>query len=145
MQREKTGTKLEISLLYAEDEAVTRAVFCEVLSTKVRAVYQAANGAEGIEAFRKYRPEVVMIDINMPGMNGLSMAAAIRAISPATPIIIVSGDIKRSNVTDMEQMQLHCIKKPIRILQLLDLLGELTQGKTVPPDAPAKAFSVSPR
>ncbi|SNB48012.1 response regulator transcription factor [Geobacter sp. DSM 9736] len=121
--------KLEISLLYAEDEAVTRAVFCEVLSTKVRTVYQAANGKEGLEIFRQFRPDVVMVDINMPGMNGLGMAAAIKAIAPATPIIIVSGDIKRDALLQMEQMQLHCIRKPIRILPLLDLLAKLTTNR----------------
>lgn len=129
------GRKLELSVLYAEDEALTRQVFCEVLATKVRTVYQAANGEEGLEMFRQFRPDVVLVDNNMPTMDGLSLARELRSIDPFLPIVMVSGDIRKQKLLQVEHMRLHFIKKPIRIRQLLQLLEQISNPG---------AFAVSP-
>lgn len=129
-------------MLYAEDEALTRQVLCEVLATKVRAVFQAADGQKGLEIFKKYRPDVVLVDNNMPTMDGLSLAKALRSIDPSLPIIVVSGDIRRQNLQQMECMQLHFIKKPIRIRQLLQMLEQFNRQ---PISSSSPALSSLPR
>lgn len=120
------GRKLELSVLYAEDESLTRQVFCQVLATKVRTVYQAANGEEGLVIFRQFRPDVVLVDNNMPAMDGLSLARELRRIDPFLPIIMISGDIRKQKLVQVEQMGIHFIKKPIRIRQLLQLLEQIS-------------------
>jgi two-component system, cell cycle response regulator len=121
------GRKLELSVLYAEDEALTRQVFCEVLATKVRTVYQAANGKEGLAIFMQFRPDVVLVDNNMPAMDGLSLARELRRIDRFLPIIMVSGDIQKQKLLQVEHMQLHFIKKPIRIRHLLQVLEQISR------------------
>lgn len=130
------GRKLKLSVLYAEDEPLTRQVFSEVLATKVGAVYQAANGEEGLAIFRQCRPDVVLVDNNMPTMDGLSLARELRSIDPFLPIIMVSGDIRKQKLLQVEHMRLHFIKKPIRIRQLLQLLEDIsTPGAVAVPPA----------
>ena len=51
---------------------------------------EAANGQEAVELVVKLRPDLVLLDITMPLMNGLTAAAKIRQLAPATKILIVS-------------------------------------------------------
>lgn len=128
----KVREKLPITVLYAEDEAVTRTVFCSVLATKVKTVYEAANGIEGLGIFTASRPDVVIIDSNMPKMDGLALAMEVRSIAPATPIIMVSGAIKKRVLQQVDRMNISYFKKPLRIRELLALLEKLAGSAGAP-------------
>ena len=52
----------------------------------------AATGAQGVELYRRELPDIVITDIEMPGMSGLDMVAQIQAIRPAHVIILTSHD-----------------------------------------------------
>ncbi len=69
--------------------------------------YTAKNGREGLELYRKYLPDIVVTDIQMPEMNGLSMAADIRSINPEQAIVILSA------YNDVEIYQPCCLHKSI--------------------------------
>ncbi len=83
--------KYPIKVLYVEDEIIVREPFVEMLNRRVGQIYEAANGAEGLELYRKYKPDIVIADIKMPVMDGLTMAAHIREEDPFTPIIITTA------------------------------------------------------
>ena len=51
----------------------------------------AGSGIEGMELFRRERPDVVLCDLRMPGMDGLEVLTRIQEVSPDTPVIVVSG------------------------------------------------------
>lgn len=82
-----------IRLLYAEDDAEARELVCRAL----RATYPdlplltAANGHEGLALFREYRPEVVLTDIRMPGMDGVAMAREIVAVDRDVQLIALTA------------------------------------------------------
>ncbi len=62
-------------------------------------IAQASNGVEAVEAYRLHRPDVSIVDLQMPLMNGLEVTAAIRAEFPHARVIILttySGDIQAS-------------------------------------------------
>lgn len=83
--------KLPINLLYVEDEAAIREQFERLLKRVVKDVKSAANGEEGLELFKSYKPDVVMTDIKMPKVNGLEMSRGIREINKTVPIIITTA------------------------------------------------------
>ncbi|MDD3465712.1 MAG: response regulator, partial [Campylobacterales bacterium] len=83
--------KLPISLLYVEDETAIREQFERLLKRVVKDVKSAANGEEGLELFKSYKPDVVMTDIKMPKVNGLEMSRGIREINKTVPIIITTA------------------------------------------------------
>ncbi|MEI7817909.1 MAG: response regulator, partial [Desulfuromonadales bacterium] len=80
-----------LTVLYVEDEPETREQFSAFLRRPVGTLITAVNGAEGLEAFVRHAPDIVVTDILMPYMDGLDMAGEIRKIAPAVPIIVVTA------------------------------------------------------
>ena len=80
-----------LSVLYVEDEDEIREELAVFLRRRVARVHLAANGQAGLDAFTQYQPDLVITDIRMPVMNGLEMAERIRAVNPATPIVITTA------------------------------------------------------
>lgn len=88
-----------IRILVVDDHSVVR----EGVDALVRRqpdmliVAQAANGREGIEQFREHRPDITLMDLQMPEMNGLDALMALRAEFPGARVIVLTtyiGDIQ---------------------------------------------------
>ncbi|MFC4062452.1 response regulator [Planomonospora corallina] len=79
-----------ISVLLADDEALVRAGLRMILETAgdMAVVGEAADGRTALEAVTRDRPDVVLMDVRMPGLDGLAATAAIRA-RPRPPAVIV--------------------------------------------------------
>ena len=78
-------------ILLVDDEQEIRETLQEFLAEKGYDVHQATNGAAGIAAVAAVIPDVVLLDIQMPGLGGVDALAAIRAIAPQVKVIMVSG------------------------------------------------------
>jgi len=88
-----------IRVLCVDDHSVVRdgIEFALQQQGDMEFVAGAKNGIEGIEAFRKYRPDVTLMDLQMPQMNGIEALAAIRTEFPQARIVVLttySGDIQ---------------------------------------------------
>jgi sigma-B regulation protein RsbU (phosphoserine phosphatase) len=88
---ESRDMNLEVSILYVEDEALTRAVFARILGRKVRNLFQAENGEEGLELFKKHRPDIVISDVKMPVMDGIEMSRKIKSLDSNVKIILTTA------------------------------------------------------
>ncbi|TAN47083.1 MAG: response regulator [Methylococcaceae bacterium] len=80
-----------LSILYVEDDDGIRRQMAQFLARRCAAVYTAADGKQGLEAFQRHQPDIVVTDILMPVMDGLTMGAAMRAASPKTPIVVTTA------------------------------------------------------
>ncbi len=78
-----------LTLLYVEDEEFTRKMFATFLQRLVGVLIVAKNGAEGVAAYREFTPDIVMTDINMPIMDGLTMVREIRTIDTGAQVPIL--------------------------------------------------------
>ena len=92
-----------IHILIAEDHLIARVGVKTILSMQpdMTVVAEAANGAQAVELHRKHRPDVTLMDMRMPGMDGLAAVIAIRAELPNARIIALSTyggdeDIRRA-------------------------------------------------
>lgn len=85
-------TPLPLRLLLADDHALVRAGLRALLSglPGVEVVAEAGDGREALRLVREQKPDIALIDISMPGLNGLDVAARITHDRPATRVIIVS-------------------------------------------------------
>lgn len=83
--------KLNIKVLYCEDEEIVREPISEMLKRKVAEVFTATNGEEGIQQYLLNSPDVIITDIKMPGMDGFEMIQKIRNSNPFIPVIVTSA------------------------------------------------------
>ena len=79
-------------ILVADDQELVRRRVCSTLTARsdFQVCGEAANGKEAVEKFKELRPDLVILDITMPLMNGLEAARTIHSISPHTPVLILS-------------------------------------------------------
>ncbi|NQU10830.1 response regulator [bacterium] len=87
------GPTPRATVLIADDEAGLRTLMAEVLAEQGYVVQTAANGEETLRQIRQQKPDLLLLDLRMPGQSGLEVCRAVRA-DPATadlPIIVVTG------------------------------------------------------
>jgi CheY-like chemotaxis protein len=78
-------------VLVADDHDDARSVFSSVLRGAGHDVVEAADGIQAIALFEAHRPDVALIDIFMPGRDGIDVIRAIRAADPRVRILAVSA------------------------------------------------------
>lgn len=135
---ENNAEESRITLLYVEDEPETRELVSGILASRypdLRLVV-AANGEEGIALLRKYLPEIVITDINMPIVSGFTLAEEIKAFSPATEIIALSAYSNSSHLLKAIEIGFsHFVLKPVDIDQLFKVvdksLGIVRSGRLI--------------
>ncbi|WP_295412728.1 HD domain-containing phosphohydrolase [uncultured Thiodictyon sp.] len=84
-------TKLPLRLLTIDDDDRLRRSLRAYFEDSGVTVFEAANGVEGLAVFAAAQPDVVLVDLTMPGMNGLAVIEELAKRSPQTPAIVVSG------------------------------------------------------
>jgi DNA-binding NarL/FixJ family response regulator len=94
-----SGDHGTIRILCVDDHPLLREGVAALLSSQpdMALVAEASNGREAIEQFRKHRPDVTLMDLQMPEMNGVDAMIAICAEFPAARIIVLttySGDVQ---------------------------------------------------
>jgi DNA-binding NarL/FixJ family response regulator len=78
-------------ILIADDNAWVREGIAEIIADNAWEVCgQVSDGAQTLDQIRALRPDVVLLDISMPGTNGLEIAAAIKSEMPTIKVVIVS-------------------------------------------------------
>ena len=82
-----------ISLLVVEDDKDAIEVICSLIPLKFPdiTIYVALNGSQGEQLFKEHVPDIVITDINMPGMDGIRMVRNIKAVKAGTRFIVLSG------------------------------------------------------
>ncbi len=85
---------MKCKLLVAEDELIERKVLCKTLQKYLGdliVLYEARNGREALELFAREAPQVVILDIEMPGYTGLEVARKIRETDKNCGILFLTG------------------------------------------------------
>ena len=119
-------------ILYIEDQPDNRMLVRSVLVPAGYAVLEAADGLSGIEVALREKPAVILLDINLPGIDGYEVVAILRSFPhlAETPIVAVTayamaGDRERTLVAGCDGY----IEKPIDVDRLPDQVGQFLGGK----------------
>ena len=85
------NSEQETTILICEDDQVTRASMALYLEELGYRILEAEDGLQGIASFVENRPDLVLTDLRMPGLDGMQLLTRIVAEAPETPVLIVSG------------------------------------------------------
>ena len=78
-------------VLVIDDEQGIRSLLDMLLSRKSYGVVLADGGRKGLELFRRERPDVIVLDLNMPEMDGIAVLQQVRSLNPDQLVIILTG------------------------------------------------------
>lgn len=123
-----------ISLLYVEDDATARDIACQMISRSFPEliVLSAENGKAGLDIYEKFRPDIVITDINMPVMDGIGMAGGIRAIDAGTDIIVITAYSDTSYLLDAINLGINqYVLKPVDLKKLNAAIEKCIAGITL--------------
>ena len=83
---------VKVRVLLVDDDALVRAGLRMILSSseEMEVVGEAADGADAVAAVRAHRPDVVLMDIRMPGMDGIAATAALRRLAAPPHVIVLT-------------------------------------------------------
>jgi two-component system, OmpR family, KDP operon response regulator KdpE len=125
------------NILVVDDEPQIRRVLRATLSAHGYAISDAKNGEEALDSIRKERPDLVLLDVNMPGMGGVEACREIRRISDAPIIMLTVRDAERDKVSALDAGADDYVVKPFGIEELLAriraALRRYAPGDAMPP------------
>jgi DNA-binding response OmpR family regulator len=78
-------------VLVVDDEPHLREMLRDFLAGEGHDVMMAASGAEALDAAPTFRPDVILLDMSMPGMSGTEVVDALRRIGLTMPVVVLSG------------------------------------------------------
>lgn len=81
----------EIKILLIEDEKQTIKLLSNIISKHFKNVITASDGRLGLSLYKKHQPDIVVSDIIMPNLDGLSLANEIKSINKSTKVVILSA------------------------------------------------------
>ncbi|MDR2790101.1 MAG: response regulator transcription factor [Campylobacteraceae bacterium] len=107
------------SILVVEDDDVARAMIKQGLKEYFRSYYDAKDGLEGLDAFKKHHIDIIVADIHLPKLNGFEMIREIFILKPAQPfIIITSYDTDQNILSSVHNGAFSFLRKPLDIQDL---------------------------
>ena len=125
------------NILVVDDEPQIRRVLRSTLSTHGYVITDAKTGEEALESLRKERPDLVLLDMNMPGMGGIETCREIRRASDAPIIMLTVRNAERDKVAALDAGADDYVVKPFGIEELLAriraALRRYAPGDALPP------------
>jgi CheY-like chemotaxis protein len=130
-------------VLVVDNEQVDRELIINILSPLGFEVREAGNGQECISMYQQFKPDVILMDLAMPVMDGWEASYIIRKVHQSPiPIAIVSANAFDKNLENSAEISSKdFIIKPLNIEELLDWIGESLQLDWVTEVAPIEVFN----
>lgn len=113
---------MKIKFLVVDDSAVMRKMIIQtiykgnIFNDENTEMFQAGNGAQGLEMFQTYQPQIVLSDWNMPVMDGLEMVKKIRDLDKKVPVIMITteGTEDKMNEALQQGLATDYVVKPLK-------------------------------
>lgn len=117
------------TLLYIEDDIQAQQNMKMILEDDVKAFFQAFDGKEGLDIYKEKKPDIILSDIILPSIDGLTLTKKIRQIDKCQPIVVISAFDDREKLLEAINAGIdYFIPKPIDIDILYDRLNTIAQN-----------------
>jgi len=114
-------------VLLVDDDEDLRAIVSKALEALGYEVTAVADGRSGLGELRFTRPDVLVVDFAMPGMNGADVAKAARELCPGLPVVLASGYSDTDAIERSIGAHAKLLRKPFRIDELLEAVAEAAE------------------
>ena len=125
------------NILVVDDEPQIRRVLRSTLSFRGYVISEASSGEEAIELARKSKPDLILLDVNLPGMSGIETCREIRSWSDVPIIVLTVRNAERDKVVALDAGADDYVTKPFGIEELLARvrasLRRHSAAETLPP------------
>jgi len=114
------------TILYIEDDEGVRTINSRFLNRMFHKLYEAKDGEEGFSLYQKYKPDIILTDIQMPKMDGITLSKKIREIDKTTKIIISTAFSDKNYLIEAVELKLEkYIIKPLTSRNLIPAITKV--------------------
>jgi DNA-binding response OmpR family regulator len=111
------------TVLYAEDNDESRKNYASFLKTYFKDVYEAEDGEQALELYYKHKPDILILDINMPKEDGLSLSRKVRQNDKITKIILLTAYLDQEKLLLATDLYLtKYLHKPVKREEFVDVV-----------------------
>lgn len=109
----------QVRVLLVDDDPEIAHLVVNFLPSERYCVEVAADGSSVMETVRRYHPDIVLLDVHLPGVSGLDLLRSLKSEIPKTPVVIISGYVSAGNAIEaMKDGAYEYLTKPFRFDQL---------------------------
>ena len=117
------------SVLVVDDAAFMRMMIRDILSREGYVIYEAVNGRDAVEKYMEVHPDLVTMDITMPGMSGLEALQSIREQDPGARVLMVSAMGQQKMIVEaLEYGAMDFLVKPFQPTKVLETVKKCLQA-----------------
>ncbi|MDZ7935294.1 MAG: response regulator transcription factor [Emticicia sp.] len=117
---------MKTKILYAEDEPFLGKIVKESLESRSFEVIMVTDGKDGLVAYGQHKPDICVLDVMLPNKDGFKLAAEIRQLNPAIPIIFLTAKTQTEDlVKGFQSGGNDYIRKPFSIEELIIRINNL--------------------
>ncbi len=119
------------TILYVEDEPSVQKSMLEYLKSYFKEVFIASDGKEGLEKYHEHKPDAMLLDVDLPYLDGLSLAKEVRAVDKKVSIVMLTAFTEQEKLLKATELKLlKYLVKPIDIVAFKETLDLLAQELT---------------
>lgn len=122
----------KLKVLVVDDDLRMVKTICDILKIKGYEALAANRGEEAVEKIKSFLPDCVLMDIRMPGIDGIETLKIIKEISPSLPVVLMSAYATEEQVMEAKRRGAYTVlNKPINIQALLAFLSVLSRERSI--------------
>jgi two-component system response regulator RegA len=115
--------------LVVDDDEVFRSRLCRALSNRNWEAISAADGDAAVAQAREWSPDLVLLDLRMPGRGGIEVIEELRAIDPSMTLLVLTGyGSIATAISAVKKGADHYLSKPVDVDQILAVYNDLRSG-----------------
>jgi len=112
------------SVIVIDDDEDTVRLFSEFLEENgINVIGNGFDGVSAVKLFKETKPDVVLIDLNMPNGSGFYAIKKIQNIDPSAKIIAVTADTSSSTIEKLDKLKIGMIQKPFKMDQVISKIN----------------------
>jgi CheY-like chemotaxis protein len=130
-----------MDVMIVEDEAVARRALASLLKSHGYHIVAYASAEDALRAVDSNPPDVALVDVDLPGMNGLDLIRQLENLSPHVMAVLITAAAGDRIENFRRQRDVAYLRKPLDFRHLLRVLARSSDGNLTPPSRSAEEFS----